>query len=68
MKKNIQARLQDAEYRAKQKHVSYIQRIIKSMKTEDLRKLSDENTTAEEANILWERAENEYKKRLDKKN
>ena len=64
MKKNIQTRLQEVENRAKQKHTTYIQRIIKSMTTEDLRELADENTSKERCNEIWERAEKEYKKMI----
>ena len=66
-KRIILNRLQDAEIRAKQLPPAYIQRIIKSMTTEDLRELADENTTEERCKAIWERAENEYKCKVVKK-
>lgn len=66
-KKNILNRLQDAEIRAKQIPPADIQRIIKSMTTDDLKELADENTTDERCQAIWKRAEDEYKSKFIKK-
>ena len=68
IKKHTLKRLLDISNRVEEKIQKYPTLILKSMRTEELRELADDNITEKRANEIWERAKYEYKQKFIKKN
>ena len=72
MKKALEKGLKEAEVKAKKCENDYIRGVLDCMSTEELRELvamyDNDNIDEQRHNEIWERAENEYKCTVVKKN